>query len=107
MHSTDQYMYVFVLYFSAFKRDASRLMGIDMINGVGVGVGVADGVMNEGTTGGSYGSGGSYYGSGGTSYHQGVSSTRGVWRLVHAEGHVLFPGSDHLETFAVFDRVVA
>jgi hypothetical protein len=26
--------------------------------------------------------------------------------LVHAEGHVLFPGSDHIETFAVFDRVL-
>lgn len=26
------------------------------------------------------------------------------WKLVHAEGHVLFPGSDHVETFAVFDR---
>jgi tRNA/tmRNA/rRNA uracil-C5-methylase (TrmA/RlmC/RlmD family) len=24
---------------------------------------------------------------------------------VHAEGHVLFPGADHLETLAVFDRV--
>ena len=30
---------------------------------------------------------------------------RPVWRLAHAEGHVLFPGSDHLETLAVFDRV--
>lgn len=27
------------------------------------------------------------------------------WKLVHAEGHVLFPGSDHIETLAVFDRV--
>lgn len=26
------------------------------------------------------------------------------WRLVHAEGHVLFPGSDHIETLAIFDR---
>lgn len=26
------------------------------------------------------------------------------WRLVHAEGFVLFPGSDHLETLAIFDR---
>jgi hypothetical protein len=24
---------------------------------------------------------------------------------VYAEGHVLFPGADHLETLAVFDRV--
>ena len=29
----------------------------------------------------------------------------GGWRLVHAEGHVLFPGSDHLETLAIFDRI--
>ena len=28
----------------------------------------------------------------------------GGWSLVHAEGHVLFPGSDHLETLAIFDR---
>lgn len=27
------------------------------------------------------------------------------WRLKHAEGHVLFPGADHIETFAVFDRI--
>ena len=26
------------------------------------------------------------------------------WRVVHAEGFVLFPGSDHLETLCVFDR---
>jgi hypothetical protein len=26
------------------------------------------------------------------------------WRLTHAEGFVLFPGSDHLETLAIFDR---
>ena len=26
------------------------------------------------------------------------------WKLVHAEGFVLFPGSDHLETLAIFDR---
>lgn len=28
------------------------------------------------------------------------------WKLIHAEGHVLFPGSDHIETFAVFDRIL-
>lgn len=28
----------------------------------------------------------------------------GGWKLVHAEGFVLFPGSDHLETLAIFDR---
>ena len=27
------------------------------------------------------------------------------WRLVHAEGHILFPGADHIETLAVFDKV--
>lgn len=26
------------------------------------------------------------------------------WRVVHAEGFVLFPGSDHLETLCIFDR---
>ena len=25
--------------------------------------------------------------------------------LIHAEGHILFPGSDHLETVAIFDKV--
>jgi hypothetical protein len=29
---------------------------------------------------------------------------QGGWKMVHAEAHVLFPGSDHLETLAVFDR---
>ena len=28
----------------------------------------------------------------------------GLWRLVHAEGHLLFPGSDAIETLAVFSR---
>mmetsp|Transcript_32138 Transcript_32138/g.55468 ORF Transcript_32138/g.55468 Transcript_32138/m.55468 type:complete len:562 (-) Transcript_32138:298-1983(-) len=28
----------------------------------------------------------------------------GGWELVHAEGHILFPGSDHIETLAIFDR---
>lgn len=27
-----------------------------------------------------------------------------IWTLMHAEGHVLFPGSDHIETLAVFSR---
>ena len=30
----------------------------------------------------------------------------GGFKIVHAEGHVLFPGSDHIETLCVFDRVV-
>lgn len=29
----------------------------------------------------------------------------GCWSLVHAEGHVLFPGADHIEVLAVLDRV--
>ena len=29
----------------------------------------------------------------------------GRWKVAHAEGHVLFPGSDHVETLAVFDAV--
>lgn len=28
----------------------------------------------------------------------------GQWKIVHAEGHVLFPGSNHLETLVIFDR---
>ena len=30
--------------------------------------------------------------------------TSGCWTLIHAEGHVLFPGADHVETLAIFDR---
>ena len=30
----------------------------------------------------------------------------GEWRLVHAEGHVLFVGADHVESVVVLDRVV-
>eukprot|EP01041_Mallomonas_annulata_P003639 gene3639-7255_t len=26
------------------------------------------------------------------------------WKLLHAEGHVLFPGADHIETLAVFEQ---
>lgn len=26
------------------------------------------------------------------------------WSLRHSEGFVLFPGSDHVETLAIFDR---
>lgn len=26
------------------------------------------------------------------------------WTLAHAEGHILFPGADHIETLAIFDR---
>ena len=27
------------------------------------------------------------------------------WKLAHAEAHVFFPGSDHVETLAVYDAV--
>jgi tRNA/tmRNA/rRNA uracil-C5-methylase (TrmA/RlmC/RlmD family) len=30
---------------------------------------------------------------------------QGRWTLVHAQGHVFFPGSDHVESLAVFDRI--
>jgi tRNA/tmRNA/rRNA uracil-C5-methylase (TrmA/RlmC/RlmD family) len=30
--------------------------------------------------------------------------SRPVWKIVHAEGHVLFPGADHLETLVVLQR---
>ncbi|KAG5177747.1 S-adenosyl-L-methionine-dependent methyltransferase [Tribonema minus] len=33
-----------------------------------------------------------------------VALAEGGWRMVHSEGHVLFPGSDHIETVAIFDR---
>lgn len=36
--------------------------------------------------------------------HDAVALADGGWRMVHAEGHVLFPGSDHIETVAIFDR---
>jgi hypothetical protein len=28
----------------------------------------------------------------------------GIWKLVSADGFLLFPGSDHVESVAVFDR---
>ncbi|CAJ1950146.1 unnamed protein product [Cylindrotheca closterium] len=31
-------------------------------------------------------------------------TTKGKWKLEHAEGHVLFPGSDAIETLAFFSR---
>lgn len=33
-----------------------------------------------------------------------VLTTKGKWKLDHAEGHVLFPGSDAIETLAFFSR---
>jgi tRNA/tmRNA/rRNA uracil-C5-methylase (TrmA/RlmC/RlmD family) len=33
-----------------------------------------------------------------------TSPAGGGWRIQHAEGHVLFPGADHLETLVVFVR---
>ena len=34
-----------------------------------------------------------------------VHSREVTWNLIHAEGHVLFPGANHLETLAIFDSV--
>lgn len=31
-------------------------------------------------------------------------TSKGKWKLQHAEGHVLFPGSDAIETLAIFGR---
>jgi hypothetical protein len=30
----------------------------------------------------------------------------GRWRLAAADGFLLFPGSDHIETVAVYDRIM-
>ena len=29
------------------------------------------------------------------------------WKCIHVEGHVLFPGSDHVETLAIFERLLS
>ena len=44
---------------------------------------------------------------GGSSSSTGSNDKESVrhWKLVHMEGHVLFPGSDHIETLAIFDRL--
>ena len=99
--------------FKAFKRDVARLLGeeysFDENN---------DADNND--NGNYSNSGGSSAGhsTGNVGYKLKMSSghendhTRDLkntnirhWRLIYAEGHVLFPGSDHIETFAVFDRV--
>ena len=36
--------------------------------------------------------------------HDALALANAGWRMVHSEGHVLFPGSDHIETVAIFDR---
>ena len=63
--------------FTAFKRDLSRLTGEDQQYS-----------LND---------------NGGGGGHQ-----REIrhWQLVHAEGHILFPGADHIEILAIFDRVI-
>lgn len=33
-----------------------------------------------------------------------VLTSKGNWKLKHVEGHVLFPGSDAIETLAFFSR---
>lgn len=66
--------------FPAFKRDTARLIGPPGAKGKG-------GECGSGT---GHGDGGAVR----------------YWQLVHLEGHILFPGSDHIETLAVFDRIV-
>jgi len=36
----------------------------------------------------------------------GMAGRRCRWKLVHCHGYVLFPGSNHVETLAIFDRVI-
>ena len=76
--------------FKAFKRDAARLLAGSMAGG-------------DDPDGGGHAAAAAQAGRG-----RGRKRGRGGcrWDLVHAEGHVLFPGSDHIETFAVFDRVL-
>ena len=70
--------------FPAFKRDAARLLG-----------------LTDGSGGGNVTAAGA---TATTGVYAGSNSVR-HWRLVHTEGHVLFPGSDHVETLAIFDRL--
>jgi tRNA/tmRNA/rRNA uracil-C5-methylase (TrmA/RlmC/RlmD family) len=87
--------------FKAFKRDMSRLTG----EGV-------DGVSNSESdrVDVSYfipkvGIDGSGSGDVANNSSEGNKKRTRLWKIIHAEGHVLFPGSDHIETFAILDRV--
>jgi tRNA/tmRNA/rRNA uracil-C5-methylase (TrmA/RlmC/RlmD family) len=90
--------------FKAFKRDMSRLLG-ETDQGTEEGtdwastLGTLDPMLRMSAGFDSSAPVGSDH----TSSH-GKRNIR-YWKIVHAEGHVLFPGSDHLETFAVLDRV--
>jgi tRNA/tmRNA/rRNA uracil-C5-methylase (TrmA/RlmC/RlmD family) len=84
--------------FPAFKRDAARLLGLAPVSSAGAGKG-----GNKGNNGGHI-----RPASRNDSGARAVANTAGNirhWKLVHLEGHILFPGSDHIETLAVFDRV--
>ena len=90
--------------FKAFKRDMGRLLG-ETLQGPVEG---ADGVSAFGTMDPKLRMSSGYEpcvldGADHTSSH--AKRNIRYWKIVHAEGHVLFPGSDHLETFAVLDRV--
>jgi tRNA/tmRNA/rRNA uracil-C5-methylase (TrmA/RlmC/RlmD family) len=75
--------------FPAFKRDAARLLGLAPVSKTAANTSVAASV-----------------GAGAlVSAGADVVTEERYWKLVHLEGHVLFPGSDHVETLAIFDRL--
>ena len=92
--------------FKAFKRDVGRLLGETDDSAEG-------GTLDRGSTVEtvdsrlrmSAGNDSALHGPDNTYTPSGAKRTVRYWKIVHAEGHVLFPGSDHLETFAVLDRV--
>ena len=75
--------------FKSFQRDASVLLGLSPPRDPLIEVGISDKATGSG---------------GQTDPSQAGQGGSSAWRLVHAEGHVLFPGSDHIETLAIFDR---
>ena len=87
--------------FKAFKRDMSRLTG-EGVEGVSNGesdrVDASYFIPKVGIDG----SGSSDVANNSS---EGNKKRTRLWKIIHAEGHVLFPGSDHIETFAILDRV--
>jgi tRNA/tmRNA/rRNA uracil-C5-methylase (TrmA/RlmC/RlmD family) len=84
--------------FPAFKRDAARLLGLAPVSSAVAGKGA-----NNGSSGG-HNRLASVKDSGAGVAANTAGNIR-YWKLVHLEGHILFPGSDHIETLAVFDRL--
>ena len=98
--------------FKAFKRDVSRLLGEELSPSS-----IADSHGWDGSESIKHNNQNNklmmstghntVYQDPGDKYHFSGAVSKRIkhWKLVHAEGHVLFPGSDHIETFAVFDRL--